>query len=290
VRVLVTGAGGFLGGHIARRLAEAGFQVIATTRATPIEPPVLIDAARRFTAVTANLATDPLPLDVDAVVHAAATSAWAGISVDAMLTDNLDVTQAVVRHAVAANVRMFVFCSSLSVFGTISAPVLTEDAPSVDVSAYGATKLLGERLLKDAALFLPSLSIRLPAVIGRGSKRNFPSESLRKLKAGEPLEFFNPNAPFNNVVHERDIAALVAAALGQGLPGAEMIVVGAAGKTTVRDAVRILVERSGSRSQVTVAHSDRGAYLIDSGKAARLFGFVPMEVEAALRQFVDDNA
>ena len=77
----------------------------------------------------------------------------------------------------------------------------------------GITKLIGEKLLEESAGALPSLSIRLPAVIGRGSKRNWPSEALRKLKAGEPLDYFNPDAPFNNVVHERDLAALVTAAL-----------------------------------------------------------------------------
>jgi nucleoside-diphosphate-sugar epimerase len=38
MRVLATGAGGFLGGHIARRLAEAGLEVIATTRASRSSP------------------------------------------------------------------------------------------------------------------------------------------------------------------------------------------------------------------------------------------------------------
>jgi nucleoside-diphosphate-sugar epimerase len=290
VRVLVTGAGGFLGGHIARRLAEAGFDVIAATRASPIEPPESPEAERRFHSVSVDLARGALLPHAEAVVHAAATSAWPGISVDRMLTDNVIATQALVRHALATKASAFVFFSSISVFGSIRVPVLTEAEPCIDVDAYGMTKLIGEKLLEEAAGALPSLSIRLPAVIGRGSKRNWPSECLRKLKAGEPLDYFNPEAPFNNVVHERDIAALVARSLERGLSAPDMVVLGAAGRTTIAEAVEAMVEGTGSASSVTAQSRNRSAFLIDSGKAQRLFGFAPMDVPAALRQFVIDNA
>ncbi len=227
---------------------------------------------------------------MDAVVHAAATSAWTGISVDRMLSDNVSAMQAVVRHAQAEKASAFVFFSSVSAFGTIQVPVLTESEPAIDVDAYGLTKILGEKLLANVSKTLPSLSIRLPAVVGRGSKRNWPSECLRKLKAGDPLEIFNPDAAFNNVVHERDVAALVIHALQRGLSGTETVLAGSAGKTTIARAVNILREGTGSKSVVTAMQRDRQGFLLDVNKASRLFGFAPMNVETALHEFVIDNA
>jgi UDP-glucose 4-epimerase len=177
----------------------------------------------------------------------------------------------------------------MSAFGIVRAPVLDETTPSVDADAYGLTKLVGEKLLQEVSGTLPSLSIRLPAVVGRGSRRNWPSECLRKLRTSEPLEFFNPEGPYNNIVHERDMAAFVAGVLERGLSGSEMIVVGSAGETTIAGAVSLLVQATSSRSRVSVVTPKRAAFLIDSSKAGRQFGYAPMNVENALRQFVDDD-
>ena len=185
-----------------------------------------------------------------------------------MLSDNVSATQAIVRHAQAAKASAFVFFSSVSAFGTIQTPVLTESEPAIDVDPYGLTKLLSEKLLEDVSNTLPSLSIRLPAVVGHRSKRNWPSECLRKLKAGDPLEIFNPDAPFNNVVHERDVAALVIQALQRGLSGAETVLAGSAGKTTIAGAVEILRESTGSKSVVKVVSRDRPGFLLDFNKAS----------------------
>jgi len=290
MKILVTGAGGFAGGHMARRLAVAGHHVHALTRRSPVEPPSDVEASARFRVVHSAL-TDAsrLPDDFDAVVHTAATSIWHGISVDQMLTDNVLATQTLVNHALRVRARAFVFYSSVSAFGRVDADLLDETVPTTDPDAYGASKLLSEQHLADVADDLPSLSIRLPAVIGRGSKRNWPSEVLRKLRADEDLSYFNPETPFNNVVHEADLAALAAKVIEDGLIGHDMVVAGSAGRITSGNVVSILVEETGSRSRIVTKPDSRHAFLVDCTKAAARYGFDPLETEAAVRLFARSN-
>ncbi len=145
-------------------------------------------------------------------------------------------------------------------------------------------------MLADAGPGLASLAIRLPAVIGRGSTRNWPSECLRKLEAGEPLAYFNPDAPFNNVVHETDLAALVELVLARPPRVTRWCWRPRRARSRIADAVDILVAGTQSRSAVSSTPSARHAFLIDTGKARRLFGFAPMPVADALRRFVADHA
>ncbi len=290
MRVLVTGAGGFSGGHVARRLAEAGFETIAVTRRSPVAPPVSREARKRFSTLQTDLASPKfLPDSIDAIVHAAATSIWTGISVERMIQDNVLATQAVVRYALAAGARTFIFFSSLSAFGRIKAPMLDETTPAIDPDAYGATKLLGEQLLRDVAPDLPSLSLRLPSVIGLGSKRNWPSETLRKLRAGEPLSYFNPDASYNNAVHEADLSTLIASLLDRRLSGADMVVLGAAGRAKVKHLVELMAAGTDSASEVRIVESKSAPFMIDCTKACREYEYAPMDVGTMFERFVAEN-
>ena len=290
MRVLVTGAGGFSGGHVARRLARAGFEVLALTRTSPVAPPAHPESAQRFRSLQADLADpDTLPEDIDAVVHAAATSIWRGITVDRMIHDNVLATRMLVEHALAAGARRFVFFSSMSAFGRVERPVAEETTPVTDPDAYGATKLLCEQLLQDVAEDLPSVSLRLPSVIGRGAHRNWPSETLRKLKLNEPLAYYNPHAAYNNAVHEADLSALIGGLLQRELSGADMIVLGAAGQIEVAGLVERMAVRTGSDSPLSVVEGPRAPFTIDCTKAVRDYGYAPMEIGAMIDRFVTEN-
>ena len=173
MRVLVTGATGFIGSNAARHLVRAGHAVRALVR-----PESDLDALAGIGAepVIGNLA-DVQALEeavrgCDAVVHAAelvrAHSDGEMLDVNGAGTGRL--VQAALR--VCPGLRRFVYLSSLAAVGPGGAdfqPVREDDHPR-PVSFYGKSKRIGEDLVLRAASRLPVTIIRPPVVYGPGDR------------------------------------------------------------------------------------------------------------------------
>lgn len=159
-RLVVLGGTGFLGPHLLRAAAAAGFEPLAVARRAP-------DRARAD--VTDHAALECL-VDATApraIVNAAALARIADCDADPGLARrvNADAAGAVARIAAARGLRL-VYVSTDLVFGAASAPpggFAERDEPS-PASVYGATKLAGERAV--LAAHPGALVVRLPLLCG----------------------------------------------------------------------------------------------------------------------------
>lgn len=285
MQVLVTGAGGFSGGYVARALAAAGHTVTAhlgRDRSAGDRE----DAGMRFVAGDLSGAFD-LPPAIDVVVHAAARSAWPGVSVDDMVRDNVVATRNLIARAQA---RTFVLFSSLSVHGRIGVSVVDEKTPVVDPDAYGLTKRLCEAMLEEAcATGARGIALRLPGVLGSGSVRNWLTTSLAGARDGRDVIVANPDAPFNNAVHVSDLARLVGELIVREWSGFDVLSLGAGGVLAAGEVARRLAVAGRRGSKVVVGGPSRPGYIISSARAQSLFGYAPMEIGAMLDRFIGEN-
>jgi UDP-glucose 4-epimerase len=281
----VTGAGGFAGSHLARALAARGFAVTALHR-SPLDPSNDLARLPNVRLQRAALdALDRLPDGCSAVVHAAASPARPGFTDDAIVRDNVIGTRHLLELAERAGCRAFVFLSSMSFYGKITAPVVDESTPTVDPDVYGASKLIGERLLAERRDRLPGLALRLPGVVGRGARRNWLASTAERLRRGEPATLFNPEAPFNNALHVDDLAALVAGALTRGWRGFDALVLGARGQLPIRAVVERLAAGMGVPARLAVQPAPKPAFLLSSARAIRDWGYDPMEIGALVDRY-----
>jgi len=173
VRVLVTGATGFTGGHLARALALRGYAVRAlvrdTERARELGPGIelVVGDVRDDAALLKAVA------GTEVVYHIAALYREAGRSTDTYRAVNADAVRRLIEAAAAARVRRVVHCSTVGVHGDIERPPANEEAPLRPGDVYQVTKVEGERLARDAGTRLGiEVTIARPTgIYGPGDRR-----------------------------------------------------------------------------------------------------------------------
>ncbi|MFT3912883.1 MAG: NAD-dependent epimerase/dehydratase family protein [Anaeromyxobacteraceae bacterium] len=224
--VLVTGATGFVGRAIARRLVSAGHPVRASTRGAPID--VAGVEALRLDADSGPERWRAAMEGIEAVVHAAARVHVlrddAPEPLAAYRKVNVAWTEQLARCAAAAGARRFVLLSSVKVMGEGRAAPYTEDDRLAPCDPYGVSKVEAEAALARVAAEtgLEHVSLRPPLVYGPGVKANF-ARLMGAVARGVPL----PLGAVENrrsLVYVENLADAVRVAVeGRGTAGAWLV-------------------------------------------------------------------
>lgn len=178
MKVLVTGATGFTGGHLARRLVALGHEVRALVRprsATSAPAQALQASGIRLAVgdLSDAAAVTSACKDVEVVYHIAATYREAGQRDAAYRAVNVDGTRHVLEGARSAGARRVVHCSTGGVHGHIEHPPAGEDAPLAPGDIYQETKLAAEQAARafGATEGLEVVVARPIGIYGPGDRR-----------------------------------------------------------------------------------------------------------------------
>jgi len=187
MKVLVTGANGFIGRAFCSHMQSLNHEVVAAVR-RPCgvnNEYVVGDGLAAWASALAGC---------DVVVHLAGRAHVmrddVGDPIQAFRAANVDATAQLAAAAVQAGVRRFVFMSSIKVNGEradLSRPFTPEDMPAPE-DAYGVSKWEAEQALQSiaAASKMELVIIRPPLVYGPGVKGNF-AKLIQWVRAGVPL-------------------------------------------------------------------------------------------------------
>jgi UDP-glucuronate 4-epimerase len=208
--ILVTGAAGFIGFHVATRLLERGERVIGLDNLNPYYDPALkrarlarISESDRFTFVEADVSHQDRLAEVFAthrpkrVIHLAA-QAGVRYSVNhpqAVIDSNVVGFGHILEGCRLSNAEHLVYASSSSVYGAnTSLPFSVHQNVDHPLSLYAATKKANELMAHTySSLFgLPTTGLRFFTVYGPWGR---PDMALflftKKILSGEPLDVFN---------------------------------------------------------------------------------------------------
>jgi UDP-glucuronate 4-epimerase len=232
MKVLVTGAAGFIGMHLAERLARDGVHVVGVDDFDPYYD-VALKRARAARLAAAGVPCETLDLaDADAAgalfhggfTHVAHLAAQPGVRYSlvnpaAYLRNNIDAFGVVLEGCRKARVAHLVYASSSSVYGANHTLPFSEDQ-RVDhpVSLYAATKRANELMAHSYAHLygLPATGLRFFTVYGPWGRPDMsPILFARAILAGKPIKVFNYGRMRRDFTYVDDIVEGVVRVLHQ---------------------------------------------------------------------------
>lgn len=242
MKVLVTGAAGFLGGHIARYFRDLGWEVRTYDRAE--------HAIEGTEAIQGDLG-DPASVGraaagVDVVAHIGAigdvylAGEQPALAADVNVVGTANVIDAALEHGA----RM-VYASTWEVYGEPEYEPLDERHPTMPDHPYSITKLGGESLLLAATRLrsLPALALRLGTAYGTGLRPNSVFRIfIDRARRGEPITIQGDGSQGRQFTHSSDIARAFALAADSDASGLVMNIV-AEDTVTIRELAERVVRR-----------------------------------------------
>lgn len=303
-KVLITGAAGFIGSHLADALLKIGCKVIAIDNLDPY----YTEKDRNIEHNLCNPNYHFLKLDilsfnhlvdlfknVDVVFHLAAQPGVRCSFEDPTKTNevNTNGTLNVLLAAKRYGVRKVIFASSSSVYGPPKYLPVDEEHPVRPISIYGISKLAAERycLLFYKLMKVPIVILRYHTVYG---PRQRPDMAIYKwtkaIYEGKPLLIYGDGRQTRDFTHVSDIVngTLLAAEI-EGIEG-EIFNLGSGRNVGVNETVRLLIKLLGKDFEPlyeTPMLGDVPDTCANISKAARVLGYRPqVEFEDGLRSFL----
>ncbi|WP_405872864.1 NAD-dependent epimerase/dehydratase family protein [Streptomyces sp. NBC_00005] len=245
--VLVLGATGFVGGHVCRAFAAAGWRVAGVARTVRgARTPYEIHELDLVAAEPARVAELVGRHRADVVVNAAG-AVW-GVTQAEMDLGNRDL----VHRLIAAGPPRLIQLGSVHEYGPVPRTAITEATPTAPVTPYGRSKLAGARALLDSGT--NGLVLRVSNVSGPGTS----AVSLLGMvaahlaaRSAEPLRLA-PLLAHRDFVDVRDLADAVVAAAASEVTG-RVVNIGGGEATSVRDLVARLVALDGRGAGIVQA-------------------------------------
>ncbi|HIK07373.1 MAG TPA: GDP-mannose 4,6-dehydratase [Trichormus sp. M33_DOE_039] len=304
-KVIVTGAAGFIGSHLAETLLGQGKQVIGIDELNDYYDPTFkrkniahLQSSPNFTLIEYDIQSldwSKLLQDVDVVYHQAAQAgvraSW-GKGFRAYTERNINATQVILEAAKdAKQLTRFVFASTSSVYGDAETLPTHEGIPPQPVSPYGITKLAAERLcgLYHKNFGVPFVALRYFTVYGPRQRPDMAFHKFFKaVLEKEAIPIYGDGQQTRDFTFVKDaVAANLAAATVPQAVG-EIFNIGGGSRVVLAEILNTMEEIVGQpikRNHIDKAMGDARHTAADVSKARQILGYQPqVTLQEGLRQ------
>ncbi|BBH21091.1 putative UDP-glucose epimerase YtcB [Paenibacillus baekrokdamisoli] len=295
MKILVTGAAGFIGSTLCERLLqEESYEVIGLDALIPSSTPVrarehnLSQLLRhpRFTFIRQDLlkiSWESLLPNVDIVYHLAGIpgvrSSW-GDDFKTYIMNNIEATQRLLEGCRQYPVKKFIYASTSSVYGEKTGQV-NEAAITEPLSPYGVSKLTGEHLCKVYAHNdnIPVVILRFFTVYGPRQRPDMAFHRfITHILHNKPITIYGDGHQTRDFTYVEDcVTAIAAAAAAEGIIG-ETINIGGKERASVLECISMIEDIFGKKVELRYmgkAFGEPRHTWADISKAQTLLGYEP---------------
>lgn len=290
MKVLLTGAGGYVGNSLVQFFAGRGVEVYALYNLTF---PAHKDT--RVHLIQADLGIKIKDLEpVDIIIHCATVHPFSRSLPNALdyVDSNINATRNLLDYGISCSARLFIYLSTVTVHGNIQAKVLNENTPQHEPNLLGMTKYLAERVVETYADRLPSVILRLPGIVGPellALQRPWLCSVLQKAIRNEPIRIFNGSSSFNNVTDITDIGNLIVLLMEKWNSGVDIFNLAAQSPLKLNQVVQNIINQTQSDSEIIEEQNNKNSFYINIDKVLNQLQFMPKTTEAMIQRFVQEN-
>ncbi len=255
MKFLVTGAAGFIGSHLCKRLLKDGARVCGLDSFTDFYPkwikemnlaPLLTQKNFEFIhedILSMNLIKTLERMDI--VFHLAAQpgvrASW-GENFSIYTKNNIEATQSLLEAATSIPIKKFIYASSSSVYGLCPQLPMEETSALIPFSPYGVTKLAAENLsyLYYKNFGVPCVSLRFFTVYGPGQRPDMAFHKfLKSIAQNKEITVYGDGQQTRDFTYIDDIIEAIVSSIENGKAG-EAYNVGGGTRRKLADLIPIL--------------------------------------------------
>jgi len=311
MKVIVTGAAGFIGSTLSERLIEEGFYVIGidslnNNYAVNIKNNNLINLCKHknFKFVNSNIINIDFNngySDIEAVFHQAATAgvrtSW-GLNFKEYTENNIIATQHLLESFKNSKLKKFIYASSSSVYGNSDEMPLKISTLTKPVSPYGVTKLAAENLVNSyyENYNLPAISLRYFTVYGPRQRPDMAFHIfLRSAITNNKIDIYGNGEQIRDFTYIEDVINANMLSLEFGVSG-EIYNIGGGSNISINETLRLIKSITNKSLKINYKDSLKGDVTqtqADISNSKIQLNYEPKyEIKAGLEkeyQWIDEN-
>jgi UDP-glucose 4-epimerase len=244
---LLTGASGFFGGILKRRLLAEGYLC------TNIDLVPDADSHPNLTSIQGDIRDAALLQQIfagqtfAAVFHCAAQLAHDAIDDNLLWTSNVDGTRSLAEAAKQFGVKKFVFISSNCLWASDLGHEVNEDESPNPIELYGRSKLAAEQVLAGYTNDLDIIILRCPTIIDSG-RLGLLAILFEFIDDGKKVWVVGDGSNRYQFIYAQDLAT--ACLQSMSYSGSNLFHVGSDNVVSLREVYEAVIRAAGSRSQV----------------------------------------